>query len=166
MLAYKLFPFTSYFGQTATFDVKLERTTNTKRVPREFKIKKLEEILIQKNCINCQIAITAIGHKASAIPLHPRVLNLSPGCKERKIVLLEQWLIRKLRIHSSSTYLLRTSRPAYYYVLFDEKGFNADSLQALSYNPCVYMRVVRVLYLWSSDLLCPINLHARDDLLI
>ncbi|GES91673.1 piwi domain-containing protein [Rhizophagus clarus] len=76
------------------------------------------------------------------------------------------WLIRKLRIHSSSTYLLRTSRPAYYYVLFDEKGFNADSLQALSYNPCVYMRVVRVLYLWSSDLLCPINLHARDDLLI
>ncbi|GES91672.1 hypothetical protein RCL_jg13918.t1 [Rhizophagus clarus] len=59
--------------------VKLERTTNTKRVPREFKIKKLEEILIQKNCINCQIAITAIGHKASAIPLHPRVLNLSPG---------------------------------------------------------------------------------------
>ncbi|CAB5308685.1 unnamed protein product [Rhizophagus irregularis] len=40
--------------------------------------------------------------------------------------------------------LLGTSRPAHYHVLFDENGFNADSLQTLSYNLCyVYARCTR-----------------------
>ena len=37
-----------------------------------------------------------------------------------------------------------TSRPTHYYVLFDENGFNPDSLQTLSYNLCyVYARSTR-----------------------
>lgn len=29
-----------------------------------------------------------------------------------------------------------TSRPAHYYVLWDDNGFNADDLQSLTYNLC------------------------------
>ena len=37
-----------------------------------------------------------------------------------------------------------TSCPTHYYVLFDENGFNPDSLQTLSYNLCyVYARSTR-----------------------
>jgi hypothetical protein len=36
----------------------------------------------------------------------------------------------------SHTSLQGTSRPAHYHVLLDENGFNADSLQTLTYNLC------------------------------
>ncbi|GES89957.1 piwi domain-containing protein [Rhizophagus clarus] len=40
--------------------------------------------------------------------------------------------------------LLGTSRPAHYHVLYDENGFNADSMQTLSYNLCyIYARCTR-----------------------
>ncbi|GBC10173.1 hypothetical protein RclHR1_00940014 [Rhizophagus clarus] len=40
--------------------------------------------------------------------------------------------------------ILGTSRPAHYHVLFDENGFNADSLQTLTYNLCyIYARCTR-----------------------
>jgi hypothetical protein len=38
-----------------------------------------------------------------------------------------------LQSHTSSQ---GTSRPAHYHVLLDENGFNADSLQTLTYNLC------------------------------
>ncbi|CAB4481807.1 unnamed protein product [Rhizophagus irregularis] len=41
-----------------------------------------------------------------------------------------------------------TSRPTHYHVLFDENGFNADSLQTLSYNLChIYARCTRTVSL-------------------
>ncbi|CAB5355141.1 unnamed protein product [Rhizophagus irregularis] len=40
--------------------------------------------------------------------------------------------------------LLGTSRPAHYYVLYDDNGFNPDMLQTLSYNLCyIYARCTR-----------------------
>ncbi|GBB99127.1 hypothetical protein RclHR1_03420010 [Rhizophagus clarus] len=40
--------------------------------------------------------------------------------------------------------LLGTSRPAHYYVLYDKNGFNANSMQTLSYNLCyIYARCTR-----------------------
>ncbi|CAB5302952.1 unnamed protein product [Rhizophagus irregularis] len=44
--------------------------------------------------------------------------------------------------------LLGTSRPTHYHVLFDENGFNANSLQTLSYNLCyIYVRCTRAVSL-------------------
>ncbi|CAG8771735.1 12361_t:CDS:2, partial [Acaulospora morrowiae] len=60
-----------------------------------------------------------------------------------------------------------TSRPAHYHVLYDQNGFNADSLQTLSYNLCyLYARATRSVSLvppvYYADIVCSrARFHAR-----
>ncbi|GBB99129.1 hypothetical protein RclHR1_03420012 [Rhizophagus clarus] len=65
--------------------------------------------------------------------------------------------------------LLGTSRPAHYHVLYDENGFNSDSLQTLSYNLCyIYVRCTRAVSLvppvyYAHLITNRARLHSREE---
>jgi len=111
----------------------------------------LELPLIRAACaelkINPKITVIVVGkrHHVRFITQNPGQADRSGNCPAGTVVDREVGHPTEfdffLQSHGG---LLGTSRPAHYSVLFDENGFNADSMQALSFALChVYARSTR-----------------------
>jgi len=107
--------------------------------------------LIKKACsdlrIDPKITIIVVGkrHHVRFFPQSERDADKSGNCPAGTVVDREVAHPTEFDFYlQSHGGLLGTSRPAHYSVLYDETGFNADSLQSLSFALChVYARSTR-----------------------
>jgi len=107
--------------------------------------------LLKKACsdlrIDPKITIIVVGkrHHVRFFPQNERDADKSGNCPAGTVVDREVAHPTEFDFYlQSHGGLLGTSRPAHYSVLYDETGFNADSLQSLSFALChVYARSTR-----------------------
>jgi len=111
----------------------------------------LELPLLKEACqdlkINPKITLIVVGkrHHIRFFPQQPGQADRSGNCPAGTVVDRDITHPNEFDFYlQSHGGLLGTSRPAHYSVVYDEYGFNADSMQALSFALChVYARSTR-----------------------